>query len=41
MLNLIQRIDNIDIFCKDEILSKYNNILKGIGKFPGNAYHLQ
>ena len=41
LLNLIKRVDNIEISCKDDILTRYNEVFKGLGKFPGELYHIE
>ena len=38
----VQKLDpNIVITSKEQILSSYPDIFKGIGRFPGPLYHIQ
>ena len=39
MLNLIKRIDQIESLIKKEVLTKYNYVYQGLGRFPGQPYH--
>ena len=41
LLNLVQRVNNIEIESKNDILNQYNEAFKGLGKFPDEPYHIE
>ncbi|GBM63219.1 Uncharacterized protein K02A2.6 [Araneus ventricosus] len=40
-LNLIQRISQITIDNKSDMLKMYETVFEGLGKFPGEEYHIE
>ncbi|GBN22426.1 Transposon Ty3-G Gag-Pol polyprotein [Araneus ventricosus] len=40
-LNLIQRINQITIDNKSDVLKMYETVFEGLGKFPGEEYHIE
>lgn len=41
MLKLIKRIDEVNLMSKEAVINNNSEIFMGLGKFPGNPYHIE